>query len=306
MVIGILGPKNQAQHIMNLLRKNKIEYIDLSYYFKNPNLLIRYKNRYKNYINAVRKVDVVYGIGQAFRLNPKLILARLLRKPVINHWIGSDVLAARKNKMHRINQLFINTNLSCSMLIKDEIMEMGINSKLLPIIPSGMRYDVAKMPEEHSVLVYMPEGNELFYGKKYVEYLAREFPTVRFLIVANSNKELINLENVSFLGRLSLEEMESLYDEISILLRLPEHDGLSLMLLEALAKGKQVIYKYKFPYVYTVSEMNDLRKAFEDIIKKTPKINYEANEFIRNNYNEKVILDELMNILKAISRKKHK
>ena len=304
MVVGIIGSKVHTQYIMNLLKKNRIEGVDLNNKLKGRNIIIKFKN-YISYIKTLRRVDMVYVIGQAAHINLRLIIAKLFKKIVINHWIGTDVLIARKKKIHRkINQFFIDVNLASAPWLKNELMELGINATLLPIIPAGMRYEVAKMPKEHSVLVYMPEGRESFYGKKYIEYLAKEFPNIRFFIVANSNKELIKLKNVTFLGKLSLNEMEALYDKISILIRLPEHDGLSLMLLEALVKGKQVIYKYKFPYVYTPLDINNLREIFEEIIKKPPRVNYEASEFIKNNYNEKVIFNELMNILNSVKNKK--
>lgn len=287
MKIGLIGPQTQVQHIVQLFKKNDVEYVVLNETFKKGNVL----TKYVNYVKIIREVGVIYSIGIAFRINPKIIIPKIFGKKVINHWIGSDVLVAKRGKTSKINQLFIDKNLSCSSLIKEELNEMGIRSTLIPIIPSGLKYDIAKMPANHGVLVYLPEGKEEFYGLKYVELLANKFSNVLFYIVANTNSKLILLDNVIFMGKLGLVEMEKLYDKISILLRLPEHDGLSLMLIEALAKGKKVIYKYDFPHVYTIKNEEELVYIFKQIVEEEPTINYEANRFINENYNEEVIYE---------------
>jgi len=293
MKIGVFGPQFQSQHIIELLKHFHVDCIDINKTLSGENLI----KKYKQFIKTISKVDTVYTIGQSFRFNPKIVISKILGKKVISHWIGSDILEAKKNRFHKINQWFIDINLSCSELIQNELFDMGIASELLPIIPAGMSYDIAIMPKRHSVLVYLPEGNEEFYGKKFVEFLALEYPDIEFKIVANTNKNILNFKNVFFLGRLSFDEMEKLYDEISILLRLPEHDGLSLMLLEALAKGKEVIYKYPFPYTHTASNLTELKIVFSKIVSSEPKVNYEANEYIRNNYNQCKIYNDFKRII---------
>jgi len=295
MKVGLIGPNTQVQHIENLFKKMNVEYKNMNEIFENKGFI----KKYYIYLKELKNVDCVYTIGIAFRINPRIIIPNILRKRTINHWIGSDILSARKNKNFKITQKFIDKNLSCSNLISKELHEMGINSDIVPIIPSGMNYNIAEMPTNHSVLVYLPEGNEEFYGLDFVKLLAEKYPEIKFNIVANSNKEILPLKNVCFLGKLTLEEMEKLYNEISILLRLPKHDGLSLMLLEALAKGKEVIYSFEFPYTYTIDNTSDLTNVFNDIINNPPRANYMANEFIVKNYNDKVAYEMLINAIKV-------
>jgi hypothetical protein len=296
MKIGLLGPNTQVQHISKLFDQYQIEYVNLNDSLKMKNKFLRFLE----FVKMIKDVDIVYGIYGGHNFNLRFGIAKIYGKKVINHWIGSDVLEAQKNRWYRINQLFININLSCSNLIKDEIKELGIDSIELPIIPSGLDYNLSEMPSQHAVLVYLPEGKEDFYGIDYIDFLAKKYEAIDFFIVANSNSELLPYKNVHFMGKLNLEEMEQLYKRISILIRLPRHDGLSLMLLEALAKGKEVIYIYDFPFVNTVKNLEELVECFEKIIESPPKINIDGHNYIKNNYNDRAVYERFMNIIKEL------
>ena len=113
----------------------------------------------KNYI----KNDCVYfGYGQT-KYNYYLVIANFLQKEVIMHWIGSDVLMLNNNTktIMKLNKV-VKCHLACSKLIKDELLEKGIKSVEIPIIPNFSNYELAKMPKEHSVLAYLPKGKEEF------------------------------------------------------------------------------------------------------------------------------------------------
>ncbi|WP_282154477.1 hypothetical protein [Cytobacillus gottheilii] len=296
MKIGLLGPNTQVQHISKLLNKNNVKYINLNESLLEKNVILRFIKFYRMIIG----LDIIYGLYGGFKFNPRYLIAKFAGKKVINHWIGTDVLEAQNNKLNKLNQLFIDTNLSCSSLIKSEIADLGINSIEIPIIPSGMNYDLSEMPKSHAALVYLPEDKELFYGLDYVKALVKTFKTVKFYIVANNNQNLLPYDNVKFLGKLDLSEMEELYKKISILVRLPKHDGLSLMLLEALAKGKEVLYIYDFPNVRAVNNNEDLKSSFEEIIKKPPMLNLQGHNYIKENYSSDIVFNKLIKVFKEI------
>lgn len=296
MKIGLLGPDTQVQHVSKLLEQFKVQQVDLNKSFEGKSKISKFLIFYK----LIKEVDIIYGIYEGFKFNPRYFIAKICGKKVIHHWIGSDVLEAQKRKSYKFNQMFIETNLSCSSLIKSEIANLGINSIEIPIIPSGMNYNLSEMPKDHAALVYLPQDKELFYGLDYVETLVKTFKTVRFYIVANNNQNLLQYDNVEFLGKLSLSEMEELYKKISILVRLPEHDGLSLMLLEALAKGKEVMYIYDFPHVKAVNNIDDLKSSFEEIIKKPPMLNLQGHNYIKENYGSDIVFNKLLKVFKKI------
>jgi len=184
-------------------------------------------------------------------------------------------------------------NLACSPLIKRELKDMGIDALEIPIVPTIKSEMVNNTLDNHAVLTYIPKGREKFYGMHYIDELAKRFPDINFHIVANDN-DSINLKNVFFHGMLNKVEMEELYNKITLLFRFPEHDGLSMMLLEALAKGKQVIYPYEFPYVETPKsrKLQDVLDIFEQVVIKKPFNNIDGAKFVTERYKEENIINE--------------
>lgn len=179
-----------------------------------------------------------------------------------------------------------------SELLVKELDEIGIKASRVPIVPFEFEFSLKKMPEKHSVLVYLPEGREEFYGKEIIKELIAKEPDIQFHIVAHNGMKELEYNNVKFYGYLNSEEMEKLYDEITILLRYPKHDGMSMMVIEALSKGKYVVYKYNHPYVETPKSenINDIYRSFKSIIDRPVSINKEGHEFVKKYYSQENIM----------------
>jgi hypothetical protein len=291
----LLYGSSQTKHIKRIFKKYGIEVYELDSNVK--------KSRLKgiwDYIIILMRVDVVYRIYGPSYFDPKLVIAKLFHKKIVVHWIGSDVLEIlKKNKKisTKLIRLIINENIAGSELLQRELKQLRVNSEVIAIVPELTSLQLSGMPDNHSVLVYAPEGKEDFYGLQYVERLAQIYTEIKFYIVGNSN-DSIKLKNVIFCGMLPQSEMDSLYDEISILFRFPEHDGLSLMLLEALARGKAVLYSYTFPYVETPAsrDLEDVKKSFDELIKNKPIINRDGASFISEKFSD----DNIMKLYKEI------
>lgn len=259
----------------------------------------------KNILNS----EIIYGTF--FGLFSKrnliyLIIAKLFRKKVICHWIGTDVLIALENpKKTLFIQKFIDLNLSGSKQLKEELETVGIKSMEEHIILNDIDFNIEEMPSEHSALAYLPTEKVKFYGGDYIKQLAKDFPNIKFYIVANENKdEFKDYENIINLGRVSLEKMEEVYQKISILIRIVEHDGLSLMLMEALAKGKEVIYSYDFPYTYKSNSYISLKENFIKIIVDKPKKNIEGAKYVTENFKVENYINNLLKYFENISKER--
>ncbi|WP_297432233.1 hypothetical protein [uncultured Cetobacterium sp.] len=266
-------------------------------------------NKYINLLKDIYKISKANILYTTFwgipckKNSVYLKIAKLLNKKVVCHWIGSDVLEALKNPKETIKlQKYIDINLTGSELLKSELLELGIKSNVENIILDDISIiNNSTKLQEHGVLVYLPTGKEEFYGGKFIQKLAIEFPKINFYIVANTNKNYLKeLRNIKNIGKVSLKEMENIYNKISILIRIPEHDGLSLMLLEALARGKEVIYKYDHPYTKKATNYSELKRQFEKIIGTLPKYNIEAVNYIEQNYKSDNYIENLHNMFKEL------
>lgn len=289
-IIGIICSDTQAAQIENMLQF--------------PNIIVKRidKNRFNKIIRLLHlikdtiSIDILYlghGTGN-FPYAAKI--ARLFHKKVIIHWIGTDVVDYKKSKLQKMIRNSANLHLACSSLIAEELSEYEIKAKVVPIVPLEMDFELSIMPNKHAALFYLPTGREDFYGIKYLEYLSKKYINVDFYVVGNEKKEF-NQSNIINLGKISLKQMNELYDKISILVRIPEHDGLSIMLLEALLRGKQVLYCYDFPFTYHVKSLLDADKCMKKITSEKPKLNIEGRNYVLEEYDLTTIKEKLYKLL---------
>lgn len=287
--IFLMG-SSQTKHIKKLLELNHIQCIDMNEEkVRELNGLIR--KIYKAVI--LLQSDIVYCVGGTYTREKTLVLARILRKRMIMHWIGTDVLYAKKEAEKGIKFHKNDIELAGSELLVEELNSIGVKAHRIPIVPLALNFSLKKMPERHAVLVYLPKERAEFYGGRVIKELVKREPEIMFHIVANDGMEELNYDNVKFHGFLNNKEMAKLYEEITILVRYPEHDGMSMMVIEALGMGKHVLYKYKHPYVETPQSENisDIYKSFKGMIDKPVSVNEDGHDFVKQFYSSENIME---------------
>ena len=256
------------------------------------NLFLKAKNLF-----SLLFADVVYFVGGVdYKKNRDLRIAKAFGKKIIVHWIGTDVLI--QTESFRRNGEKINSdvvNLAVTPQLKEELKEAEIESMYVPIVPADIPYPSApEMPKSHAALVYLPEGREDFYGWSKVKLLAIKNPTIPFYVVANDGVCEDNLPcNIVFMGTLSHEQLLELYKKISILLRVPVHDGLPVMMLEAQGMGRKVIHPYAFPFAAAPEDKSDasLLKTFEKIVSSPPALDVDAKRYVDEMFSHKNMVE---------------
>lgn len=246
------------------------------------------KSRLFNILKWVN-YDLIYIIG-GFDINKnyKTKLLFCFNKHLVFHWIGTDVL--RILDYYQVHKRGINekcVNISGSPLLQNELASIGIKTGIVPIVPTTISFTALPMPIHHEVIAYIPETREEFYNMDIMKKLAQEHPSILFHVVANSgNNDNNKLSNIIYEGFLNSIQMKELYSRCSILFRYPKHDGLSMMLLEALGTGKFVLYKYKFPFVHTPlsDSFDEINKTFVEILNSDIKVNNAAIEYVNTNF----------------------
>ena len=249
----------------------------------------------ENIFSELKKIDILHVV-----YNPSLkytIIAKLLGKKVVRYWVGSDVLKVISSKKTMLKAKFLNfftdKHLATSEILVKELKSIGIDAEWLPIVPENLTPSIEPFPDKFTVLSYLPDDRRAFYGSKIIYKLAEEFPNIRFLVVAGTAEKQKKMQNIEYLGW--QEDMELIYRQSTVLIRMTEHDGLSKMVLEALAHGRQVIRSYEFPYCYYARDYAEVKSALLKIM-ENPVLNYEGAKYVQDNFNAKKWIAKLINI----------
>ncbi|MCK4233152.1 hypothetical protein KAX75_01885 [candidate division WOR-3 bacterium] len=258
------------------------------------------------YVNdKVDGFDIIHLFPGYFLLKTSLQI-RLKKKRIVNHWIGTDVTSAIKFHKRRLSALLTDklfkVQLAVSPTLVKELKSIGISAKVLPNVPAIPKEVPINFPtKKRGVMIYLPEDRSDFHRGNIVMRLAALFPSINFHIVANNGDSFEKRENAFFHGWVSDKELEDVWSKVDVLLRIPKHDGLPLMILEALAREKYVIWNYPFEHCYRVKGMKDIVSSLKDALEKS-KPNKEARIFVLKNYNPVIIAKEYKKIYKSLLR----
>jgi hypothetical protein len=304
--ISISGNQYQVYIIKNLIEDLEgIEIIDNCYSWKN--------------------IDVFYWIMGFPTFLVKNVSFWLKNKPlIVVHWIGTDVmdLISPKSFIGKIDQLIIRfvgrvkskkiINLAVSAWLVDELQTVGIQAFYFPISTINtkiLKTLDTKIEKEIDFLSYVPSFRFSFYGGNILINLARIFPKYSFAIIMpdiakNEKLPKSPFSNLVFYPKLSFEQMHVIYQKSKCYIRLTEHDGLSLSVLEALYYELQVIWTYNFPYVnqVTLNDSNGLKATIIRIMEAyTP--NCEAKDYVIRNFSEEIWKKKAEKLLEYLQKR---
>ena len=247
-------------------------------------------------------VDCLYSIGRNKQANAYMALADG-GLPHINHWIGTEVLdllqgVGSPEEKQRIQG--IDVHLACAPWIAEELKQLAIEARVVPIVSFDRKTTLDDPPPGHAVLTYLLQGRAQFYGVDAVSVAADTFPHIPFYIVGNDGRGETARDNLVYLGWLSGDEMEELYRKCSILLRCPRHDGLSMMVVEALGKGKEVIYNHPYPHCRLARSTAEVICLLHKITESQPKANVEGHRFVNDNLSKRVVGAQMRTVLESL------
>ena len=219
-----------------------------------------------------RQTDVVHCISP-----PGLLrvcwMARILRKRIVMHWIGSDVLRIIGDSDSARRLRTTCSKLACAHFadspdIVEELKQVGIDSALFRLLPDTVvPLEEMPLPDQPAVLTYWSHERRDFYGGPIVDILANEFPSVPFYVVGSDGRDEPQHPNMTYLGR--VDEVEPVYRKVSVFLRLPKHDSLSAMVLEMLARGRWVVYTKPFPHTTFATTAEEVKAALKECLSQT-------------------------------------
>ncbi len=262
-----------------------------------------FEPKYFNKLTA----EINYNEFDLFHLiSSPLPLIRTLskyKKPVLYHWIGTDVYRLINDSSIKkfVKKLIINSsqvyNLVVSENLKFELEQLNIPSTVVPLTKLGFASELPSLPEKFSVLSYVPKNRWDFYHGDLIVELAGKMPDVDFHILA-AGKERVGGSNLFFYD--FINDTIPFYKNCSVLLRITTHDGLPKMVLEALSYGRQVLWSETFPHCYAVKNLNDCLTTLNKL-KLNCSHNTGGKKFVEDSFNESKIIDDYQNLCQKIA-----
>jgi glycosyltransferase involved in cell wall biosynthesis len=251
----------------------------------------------------IMSARVLYFIGGQTQRGKVLWLAILFNKKIVMHWVGTDVLMARKAHEAGVvdADLIRRTKHLCEVdWIQKELLEVGIQAEIAQIFCFTDKIPVPPpLPEKFSILSYMGKGREKFYGIDKLIDLARSFPDIPIRIAKISEYSEPLPPNIHLLGWVN--DMAKEYRECVLFLRLPEHDGVSFSVLEALSYGRHVGFSYSFYGTNKAVERNELHTLVKSLSERHRAglldINVDGYKFISENYTRERVMRSLAGII---------
>jgi hypothetical protein len=206
-------------------------------------------------VTGFLKAGVVHcvGGGGSWRFAILLRFLRLLGKKIVIQWIGTDVMALSKAPKPVCRSIagLADAHVADLGKLADELKKMGIRAGVLPLpveLPAGA-VRPGRIRKLEKILTYIPEGREEFYRASEHLKVWKKFPGVMFLVAGHRGGGPFFREaptSVRFLG-VTDGIPEIVWNSVQAYVRLTAHDGLSLMVIEALARGKQVVWNTAYP-----------------------------------------------------------
>jgi hypothetical protein len=235
-------------------------------WFADP-LRLRSRLEVASSMTSLATCDVWYSIGSPIGDRWLHLFARMLGKPRVIHWVGTDILALRNNsRLRRWCRQPKVYNLAEATWTIEELRTLGIEAKLAPLPPRLAPSEVSPLPSTFTVLFYLPKMRGDFYGRREYERLMRAFAdrNIRFCLVGGG--DCYAPPGVDFRRLGWRTTLEGVYPDTTVLVRFTARDGLSLMTLEALAHGRHVLWTQAFPFVRRVRTYNELEAELSELL----------------------------------------
>ncbi len=205
----------------------------------------------------------LYGRRDLKRL--EIWLARL-GIPTLTLWIGSDVVLHAPFASRAFAER--SWHWCVASWLRDELTGAGIEAEVVRITPPHVPHPAPALPPRFAVLAYALQDRGELYGLEFVLELASRRPDIQFFLLGATPAESLPA-NVAALGWVG--DMDAVMARTTIYVRPTAHDGLSNLVLEALANGRYVMWTYPFPGADAVdtvdaaeARLNELHRQYAE------------------------------------------
>lgn len=208
---------------------------------------------------ALRRLVVFFRIGLPIDWAHEITSRLRPSRCDVYYWIGTDVMrtleAAEAGTLPERSRTRITeaVNLAVAPHLVVELASAGISAESVPF-PAGaldIPRDVPPLPARMTVISYVPDTRQEFYGLPALLEAAETLPEILFRFFRGAGEGVPDLpDNVEFLGY--VDDMHEVYAESSVVVRLVEHDGDSSVIAEGLLYARPVVYSFEVPHAHYV------------------------------------------------------
>jgi hypothetical protein len=229
-------------------------------------------------------------------------LLRAWRRPVAVHWVGTDVLiAAGAHAAGKLSRRVAErpAHWTDAPWLVDELAALGISAEFVALPVDGLASGDSRLPERFTVLLYLPVDafdREVF-DIETILALPGMLPEARFVLLPSPASTLPGPLPGNLEARAWVDDMEALYREVTVMARLVSHDGMSFMVLEALSRGRYVVYPFPLPGVTAASGLLEVSAALRGLYgehvagRLTP--NEEGMKWVEREYDRDALIEGL-------------
>lgn len=259
---------------------------------------------------AAARADIVYLIGSRIdRKSPQDRLLRLRKKATVIHWVGTDVqIAVEEHRKHNVSLRVAERPLHwCDApWLVEELRTIGVISEYVSL-PIPIHVPPAPpLPEEFRVLLYYPVDafdREVFDGETLLR-LPGAFPDVPFTLIPSPADTLPQPLPPNLTCFDWVDDMDALYRETTVVVRLTSHDGQSFIAAEALSRGRYVIWTFAMPGCIRAVGFEEVAGALAGLIEKHRagelKVNQSGRRSVLERFGKGRPLRELDERLRAL------
>jgi len=246
---------------------------------------------------------VLYSLNGTLSNSGLMNLAFKWNKRVIIHWMGTDVTKAiAKVENNEVDERYIHAeHYTVAPWLREELSTIDIDAKVLSIAAQEANIEIKPFPEKFTVLTYLPENRADFYGKPALIRAAKTFPEINFIVVGDLKPFEGAPVNVEFKGW--TKNVDAYIESSVALMRFMEHDGMSYMVIDTLARGRYVLYNRNFPGVEYVQTLDDLIDAIASLKQRFDAgnlpLNKEVASRIQAEYREDTLMRKVKNVINA-------
>ena len=248
------------------------------------------------FMAALPFADAVISMNGVTDSSGSLDAVLLFKKKLIMQWQGTDVmLAVSRFKDGNIDLKYCNyaTHWVDAPWLYEEVKSIGLEPETV-----HFKYATADSPIKNyssiSVISYVPQSRQGFYGINRILNLAKNNPDVQFNLYGCTSAEVDLPSNVNLHGWVSEDVFKTAMKNSAIFLRLTEHDGFSVSVIEAMSVGCEVIVTMPFDHAFVARSgeetLNAFTRAKEKIIGRGLTPNQEVIAYVQNNFKKQEVI----------------